>query len=424
MANHFLKLYFFLLLTVAGTAWTVDSIYLYFQQEHQLEEHNQLQENYRPLLEHYAIQSEMQSTTEQLKLPENVSVVSKKALAWPLTMMAKLNSGKIVLLTDSVGHSTYYLATKNESNVVMLTLENRQADNDQYAIYWMWLFYSAIGIVVYLWIYPLVKDVYRLQKAAIRLGQGKQYQAIELGKNSMLAPTGNAFNEMANRIGNLLGLQQDINSAVSHDIRTPLARIKFTLATCEQANLTQSKQSIIEDINEIDDLVSEILLYAKFEHTHPLLEIHHQDLSRLTNDIIAKYRQMSSITFHLDIEPGFAARYDHRSFTRVLQNLLDNSIRFARQHIHISIRREDDHNILTLEDDGPGIPTELLNSITKPFVGSAEKEKASAGFGLGLFIVEKICVWHNGQFKVDNFSRYGGAKFEIIWPVDVEKPSY
>lgn len=420
VTKHFIKLYLLLLVTIAGTAWTVDAIYFYFQQEQYIRSTVKQTENYQPLLAHYALKINSNTTTNEVILPPGFSHIPQQALAWPNALLTKLNQGQVVSLTDSMGHISYYLAIKKSNSVIMLTLNNQNYDDGHSTIFWLLLFYSAIALVVWLWVSPLVKDIYRLQKAAIRLGQGEQYKPIDLSKNSMLAPTSAAFNEMAGRIGNLLGLQQDINSAVSHDIRTPLARIKFSLAGITTDNLIENKDSIIEDINEIDDLVNEILLYAKLEHASPLLDIRQQNLHDMVSQIINKYQTMTNIQFYIKIDPELEASFDKRSFTRALQNLLDNSIRFAKKEIHIGVKVIDKQNVLTLEDDGPGIPKDMLNKITQPFVGASKKESASEGFGLGLFIVKKICLWHNGYLHVDNTSAFGGAKFELNWPNQIK----
>jgi len=417
MTKHFIKLYLLLLLTVAGTAWTVDTIYLNFQQSKNLDVENQQKSNYRPLLEHYTAQLAINAQNDGYLLPKNVAYVSKQALAWPPALLTKLNQGEVVVLTDSMNQISYYLSSKASDNVVMLTIVDHEAISEQSTTIWLFLFYGAIGVVVWLWVYPLVKDIYRLQSAAICLGQGKQYGTIDLSKNSMLSPTGDAFNEMSARIGNLLGLQQDTNSAVSHDIRTPLSRIKFTLAGCDERNLKQCKDSIVEDINEIDDLVNEILLYSKIEHANPLLDIRKHNLMSIISQTVNKYQLMTNVEFHLVGDSAMEAFFDQRSFNRVLQNLIDNSIRFAQNHIHIEVKVVDKQNVLIIEDDGPGIPEIMLNKITQPYIGTSEVERSSEGFGLGLFIVKKICIWHNGTFNVDNTSEYGGAKFKVMWPL-------
>lgn len=416
MRVHLLKLYLFLLLTLFGTAWTVDSFYAYFQQNKDGRAAEILMSNYQPLLQYYANLAKFNDFDETNVPQDNITYVSKGALSWPTDLLQRLNEGELVSLTDSTGQVSYYLGIEGAERVVMLTLHRDEVASEQSAIFWILLFYGNLGLVVWLWVYPLVKDVYCLQRAAIRFGQGKHYGSIQLRNNSMLLPIEKAFNEMSVRIGNLLGLQQDINCAVSHDIRTPLSRIKFALAACDGVNFNQTKDSIIEDINEIDDLVNEILMYSKIEHAVPLLEIRRQHVGDAVVNVVDKYRQMTNIQFVLSVETLTEAHFDSRTFKRAFQNLIDNAIRFARKTIHIEFKFVDGNNMLTIEDDGPGIPENMLMRVTQPFVSTSNQERVSEGFGLGLFIVKKICLWHNGQFNVDNTSRYGGARFVICWP--------
>lgn len=235
-----------------------------------------------------------------------------------------------------------------------------------------------------------------------------------------------AFNAMADHIQRLMLVQKEMIHAVSHELRTPVARIRFGVQMIEDcpdpAALRKQVQGIDSDIQELDELIDEILTYARLEQGGPILSFQDANLSDIIHqvvdeqsrgkpslDLTAEFESSSDEWLETEVEP----RYIHRS----IQNLVGNATRYASSKVTVSCVCDKDTCRVDVEDDGPGIPEDQWESVFTPFARLDDsRTRSSGGYGLGLSIVRRILYWHGGQAFLGRSETLGGAKFSLVWP--------
>ncbi|WP_223668602.1 ATP-binding protein [Kangiella shandongensis] len=333
-------------------------------------------------------------------------------LAWPQEHIDQLKQQQYLILYDEQQKAVFhgYHAETNRVYVIPISLQPQVGAHRLWAL----LFYLAIALALYLWFRPMLKDVYRLKQQALEFAHHKRVINNTLSKTSALKPVASALNQMSLKIQQLMNLQKDISTYVSHDIRTPLARIKFAIESIDD---NDTRDSIKEEIHEIENLISELLNYSQFEHERPKLKLAHVNLYHMIQPLTEKYSHMSGLNITSDVLPDVNVKIDPTLFKRILDNLLNNSLRFANDRINIRYKRGKEQHCLIVEDDGPGFVLEQLNNLSKPFVRH-ESTSSGENYGLGLAIVETICHWHHGQLDLTNSPQLNGAQFIVRWSIN------
>lgn len=288
-------------------------------------------------------------------------------------------------------------------------------------------FYLAMAVVIFIWIWPLSRDLAKLERQTKHLGYQSAPKDLHIGPASAVHDLASAFNRMAQRVRDLLTTQKEMTYAVSHELRTPLARMKFGLemaaAFDDVERIRDKLAGVREDVTEMDLLVNQLLAYADFEQQERTLDIQSGDLGALVTQLIARLRKSGGdspveVVFE-DALHGQAVNCEWYLLERALFNLLQNAQRFAQTQIFVRLSQNQGQNWVVVDDDGPGIPEVDRQRIFQSFVRLNNSANSRArGFGLGLSIVQRIMGWHRGRVQVET-APIGGARFVLAWPVDV-----
>jgi two-component system sensor histidine kinase RstB len=236
---------------------------------------------------------------------------------------------------------------------------------------------------------------------------------------------GDAFNRMASHIQRLMGVQKEMIRAVSHELRTPVARMRFGVQMLEDTTTDDYTQKQLhemdQDLQELDELVDEILTYARLEEGGPILEFKQANMLDLVDQIVEETRRRTDkvdIQWHSQTvdEAQIFSDVEYRYMHRAIQNLVGNACRYAQGKVWIEYSFDNGICRIDVEDDGPGIPEKDWQRVFSPFTRLDDsRTRASGGYGLGLSIVRRIIYWHGGQAFVTN-SRWQGAKMSLLWP--------
>ncbi|SPX84688.1 Sensor protein RstB [Moraxella ovis] len=228
---------------------------------------------------------------------------------------------------------------------------------------------------------------------------------------------------MTQHIKRLIEAQRELTRAVSHELRTPVARIRFAVDMLADEDDYESrqfqKQYIDEDIESLNELIDEILTYAKLEEGSPKLEWELVDLGDLVRQVERETNALGKdIKVAVNItSPKAQAMADRRYLHRVVQNLAGNAMRYAESSIIISTGVVKGRAFVSVEDDGQGIKEEDREKVFVPFARLDDsRTRASGGYGLGLSIVSRIAFWFNANLKVDESPDLKGARFIMDWP--------
>ena len=282
------------------------------------------------------------------------------------------------------------------------------------------LFYLSIFALVGLWLRPILRDIDVISGGARRFAADFREPPETASQTTELTALAHNLDDMAARLSGVLRSQKELIAALSHEMRTPLARLRFALAVIadgSDAKLAERLRAMTDDVQEIDDLVASMLNYARLDH--PDTEMRWQDVPTAAwlSKIVEKTRS-DSIQVTMDaVDTPNTVRMDPRLMELALSNLLVNAKKYAQRKARCSLVEENDSYLLTVEDDGAGVPDEDREKIFKAFTRIDDsRNRETGGYGLGLAIVARVAELHGGQAGVDTSPGLGGARFSIRWP--------
>lgn len=228
-----------------------------------------------------------------------------------------------------------------------------------------------------------------------------------------------SFDSMSSHIERLLKVQREMINAISHELRTPIARLRFGLEVMKDEvgeEIGSTIEALEGDVEELNTLVDEVLTYGKLENGSLELSFKELPISELVGGILEHNRLLlQHLNVEVDIDPDSLVLADEHHLSRALQNLILNAAKYAASSITISFSADSERWQLDIEDDGPGIAFEDRDKVFIPFQRlDNSRTRASGGYGLGLAIVQRIAFWHGGAVLIDA-SESGGAKFSLIW---------
>lgn len=282
--------------------------------------------------------------------------------------------------------------------------------------WWLYsgVFFVLLGVLIAIWIYPLWRDLRKLIKTTGDLHADGSLEIPKLSQRSPLLGIANALEALSLNVKSLLQNQRELSGAVTHEFRTPLARLKFALADDNGLNAEQLKD-VRQDIDELDQLIQEMLDFTKLDVHQPELHIEDIPLIALCEQRAEKFE---SSTQHAISVSGQSALLtaDGHFIARAVDNLLSNAIRHAKSQITISVQQTNTDILIHVDDDGLGIMDKHKAAVFSPFYRpDADRNRMQGGAGLGLAIVQRIQHWHQGQCSVEN-SSLGGARFTLKYP--------
>ncbi len=285
---------------------------------------------------------------------------------------------------------------------------------------------TLIGVTVYLLVRRLEFRLSALERAAEHIAAGDLAARVPDAGHDAVGRLAATFNGMARHLQRLLAVQREMTSGVAHELRTPVARLRFGLEMAEQAQDAGARGKYLEgmdrDIDDLDRLVDEMLVYSRLEQGAPLLHMQPVDLAALVEQVIrelAPLRPEVSVLLgdcRLAADGNCRVEAEPHYLRRALSNLVSNAMRYAEARVQVSFAIDDERACLQVEDDGPGVPEADRDRVFEPFLRLDDsRTRASGGHGLGLSIVRRILYWHGGRVQLGD-SPLGGARFSLVWP--------
>jgi len=275
------------------------------------------------------------------------------------------------------------------------------------------VFYLSILLVVLIWLYPLIKQLRQLRQTTKAFGEGQLQQRININSTSYIASIENEFNRMAERIETLISDNKLLSDAVAHDLRTPLARLRFGIELLQDTKKPEIREKyqrhLSRDIDEMERLVNVLLNYARIEQSMLAVEQQRINLNELVSQCVGAVIDGNKI-INWQAEQDAMVNGDANYLSMLINNLLGNAQQYANNEITLKISKKDAILQFTISDDGPGIPNEKRSELLKPFMrGELAHEKP--GYGMGLAIVSRIAQLHNATLDITDSAELGGAEF-------------
>ncbi len=251
------------------------------------------------------------------------------------------------------------------------------------------------------------RPITNLAKAAEKFGKGEEIEEFKPSGAAEIRQAGYEFDKMRKRIIRHLNQRSEMLSGISHDLRTPLTRMKLQIAFIKDKNLADK---LTDDINEMEKMLNE---YLQFTSSSYLEKNEEFNLSELINNVIKKYDNKDIIT---SISSSVFINGRKNLIKRCINNLLDNALKYGEK-VKVDLSKSTNHLFIKIEDNGPGIPENEYENVFKPFYkidkGRAETKSS---VGLGLSIASDIIRSHGGNIKLEK-SSMDGLGVKIFLPI-------
>ena len=323
-------------------------------------------------------------------------------------------------LKSAFGNSNYWFDTteyedvveikvrSNDKTIQVLFPRERIAPSSvRLFIFWITLPSILLISIAIIFLKNQTKPIVNLAKAAEKFGKGDFVNNIRPSGASEIRKAAYEFDRMAKRIDRHLKQRSEMLSGISHDLRTPLTRLKLQLAMLNQKDLS-SKMS--KDIDEMEGMLNSYLQFAKSQVQEESIAT---NINKLINEITS---EKNTNKLHLDLQVETILVVRKNALKRCLNNIIENSLNYA-ENVYVNTFKSTNSLHIFIGDDGPGIPLNQYKNVFKPFFRLDKSRNLNhSGVGLGMSIAEDIVRSHGGNIELGE-SKYKGLQVKISLPL-------
>ena len=325
------------------------------------------------------------------------------------SLRRELKSKRLVYWFDTTSYKDLIdLKIKYSDGYFQFYIPKERVTNSSARMFALWITFPAFLLITIAIIFlkNQTRPIINLAKASERFGRGEEVDEFRPSGALEIRQAGYEFDKMRKRIIRHLNQRSEMLSGISHDLRTPLTRMKLQLAFIKDENISK-KLSV--DIDEMEKMLNEYLQFSKLgsvekTETFDISDLIESTVKKYNNNIKTKLRDRTYINARKNL------------IQRCLNNLIENSIKYAK-NIKIQLEKINTNIILTIDDDGIGIPKNEYNNVFKPFYKiDKSRSETKSSVGLGLSITSDIVKSHGGTISLGQ-SEEKGLRVKIIFPI-------
>lgn len=309
------------------------------------------------------------------------------------------------------GDSKIAIDVQMMDGLLHIVASKKRLVNPSTYIFIMWMIGAALLflIISLLFMRNQVRSITNLAEAAQKFGMGGYDDEFKPTGAAEVRQVAESFIEMRDRIKKQIQQRTEMLAGVSHDLKTPITRIKLQLAMMKPTNEIKDLQ---EDILEMEKMIQGYIDFAKGKERVADSSVNISDLMR---SIVAGYHKFDQ-NIALKTKNGIMLHVNSNDMRRVISNIIDNSLRYGK-NISITIGKSEKNAIIMIDDDGPGIPIKEREKVFKPFYRIDNSRHLESGStGLGLAIAKDIISSYGGDISLDK-SQMGGLQVIIKMPL-------
>jgi signal transduction histidine kinase len=432
------RLYISIIFTVLGSlffiGWGLDKISELTESNTNISQDAPTTQLYRQLIEGLSVElnalpkdklnERVSAFQQQYKI--NTLIEPSNTIALPSSVIKALGQqGGLLLATDNQQYLLRKL-TQHPEFLLQLDLPIEQEQDNSFNFMLTLILYSSICGILILWLLPLTRRLYLLNNAAAKIGAGQLDARVSASRLSHINMLEKSFNRMAGQIEKLVADNKILARSLSHDMRTPMACLRFGIEAALDSKTIEKKNNYLTrmdgELTRMEDMTSAFLDYASMERHALQLKKNNTDINALLssaiNDCQVLAKQKNIIISQAPENKSYSYELDYHWCYRSLVNLVSNAIGYASSQVLLTVSCHNDSLIITVEDDGKGIEADKLNVIFTPFVKlDADRSREQGHFGLGLAICAKVMDWHQGEITADNNKSLSGACFSLTFPI-------
>ena len=265
-------------------------------------------------------------------------------------------------------------------------------------IFWITLPSLLLISIAIIFLKNQTRPIINLAKAAEKFGKGDFVSGIRPSGASEVRKAAYEFDRMAKRIDKHLKQRAEMLSGISHDLRTPLTRLKLQLAMLNEKDLSLKMS---KDINEMESMLNSYLQFAKSQAVEESVAT---NINKILNEIA---NEKNNKNFHLDLPVEIVLVARKNALKRCFNNIIDNGLDYAK-NVYVNVSKSTNKLNIFINDDGPGIPLNQYKNVFKPFYRLDESRNLNhAGVGLGMSIAEDIVRSHGGSIELSKSNKKG-----------------
>ena len=273
-------------------------------------------------------------------------------------------------------------------------------------VLWITLPSLILILIAILFLRNQTRPIVKLSKAAERFGRGEKVDDLRPSGASEIRKATIEFDKMMKRINKHLNQRSEMLSGISHDLRTPLTRLKLQLAMTDKKD---NSKKMASDIDEMEKMLNDYLQYAKSQSEEDYVEI---DINELVLDIL---RNFDSSKYEYKIIEKVKIYGRKNLLRRSLSNIVENGLSYGNK-IYVEIKKSVGNAIVTIQDNGPGLPKKEYENVFKPFYRVDKSRSLNrSGVGLGLSISQDIVKSHGGNISLSE-SKFKGLAVKVSLP--------
>ena len=298
-----------------------------------------------------------------------------------------------------------------DQDLLLVNVDKDRLYSETAFVFLLWMIFASIILLIvsYFLMSKQMRPLKRLSIIAETFGRGLDAPELQSAGASEIRQTANAFNQMRTRIKRFLKQRTDMLAGVSHDLRTPLTRMKLQLSLLKDK---KAKEELELDINEMTAMLDSYVSFVRSEAPEPIENI---NLNKFLKEII---NNITKEKFKINLYEKNVVQTSGRplQLKRAFQNIIDNSIRYSNK-LEIEISTNNDGCNIIFEDNGSGIPSKNYEDVFKPFFTlDPSRNKLKGESGLGLAITRDIIRSHGGEIRLGK-SKFGGLKSILQLPI-------
>lgn len=320
----------------------------------------------------------------------------------------------IEVMRDAKGNAS--LCSEMSSGTLLCLSQLELPDGTDFSIDLAHVFILLLLLSLFVLSRHLFRDVDTLRKSALQEIKLGKLPAFRLSTKSYLAPLAQSLSGMNQTIHDLNRLQREMADTVCHDIKTPLARLRFILLRVEKELGEQAYAQVVRNLQEIEDNVYDYLRLAQQDFRADL-QLSDLNLTALAQELIDKFAANSESKLQLIASEALQIQADQKLLQRALSNLLSNALRYCQSQVWLRLQVVDGYCWLDVEDDGPGWQAESESSCP-----SLAAPDGMPHHGIGLAIVRRVAQQHGGELRCLPRPA-GGAIARLCLPLDSQQPA-
>lgn len=337
------------------------------------------------------------------------SSLSKK---WQDTFLdIALKSQLFTPYTFDMNEMEIFIEVEVKDGILKFVTLRKRLYNKTFSLFIMWVagtsaFFLFIAVI---FMHNQVRPLRRLAIAADRFGKGRSFPAFRYEGAIEIRKVASAFTKMKERLQRQLTQKAEMLAGVSHDLRTPLTRMRLQLSMMSPSTEVKGLQ---KDVEEMHKMLEGYLMFARGEG---LEEASETNMNALLQEAIEDRAELRTIV-HYTPHPLPVLQVKPQALKRCLMNLINNAARYGHE-MWITTSIDKEYLIISVEDNGPGISEDKLDEVFKPFFRlDSSRNVATGGVGLGLTIARDIAQGHGGDITLSSSQDHGGLKASLIIP--------